>query len=524
MAIGRHFRVWGRPAAIACLLAVVVAANAAASPVSKAKTTRINIRLPYDVNSFDPQVANSDASVMAQRFAYDTLVANVNGKIVPELASKWQVTPTFAKFWLRKDATCSDGSKLTAGDVASTVGRLVDKNTKSPSVRTQLGGYDITAAANNRAGTFTLKLATPYGDLISGIARMAIICHAGLKNPDLLKTRTFGTGPYMLTESVSGDHYTFTKRKGYKWGPDGSSNDQAPDKVVLRVILNETTATNAFLTGGLDVTLAVGPDRARLEKNKSLFKLVVPAQEWNIFLNHREGRPASDVNVRKGLVASIKRSDLAAAMGGQFGRAPDTLLLPDSPCQDPEEVKSIIPYDPNAAKRYFAAAGYQVQGGKLTKDGQPLTLKVLVPSQLSPVADYLVAMWGQQGVNVSPLVAPQSQTDVTTVTGGDWDVSFVTVSNHYPAYISVALMGPPFPTGFNFSAINNATYTKLATEARVQPSQDVCNLWRSASRAIEANADVVPAMYVDVAYFGRKVTFTATSSIYGIYPASLRKT
>ncbi len=51
-----------------------------------------------------------------------------------------------------------------------------------------------------------------------------------------LATATAGTGPYELTEAAPGDHYTYTKRDGYTWGPDGATTDDKglPDTVVVQ--------------------------------------------------------------------------------------------------------------------------------------------------------------------------------------------------------------------------------------------------------------------------------------------------
>ena len=66
---------------------------------------------------------------------------------------------------------------------------------------------------------------------------------------------TEGSGPYVLTSSVRGVRYIFTARKGYNWGPNGwsTSDNGVPQTITIEIIANGTTATNTFLTGGIQI-------------------------------------------------------------------------------------------------------------------------------------------------------------------------------------------------------------------------------------------------------------------------------
>jgi peptide/nickel transport system substrate-binding protein len=503
------------------------AAAGAATSGRSASSTSITIRMPFDATSLNPATASgSDGGEELLRFAYDGLVANVNGKIEPFLATKWVSTAKATTFTLAKGITCSDGSTLKPSDVAAYIAYVVKKSTGSPNVNSWLGGPGVKVQANDAAGTLRIQPQSPYGDLLSGIARMPIACPAGFNDPKKFSTGTFGTGPYVMSQSIPGSQYSFTKRSGYTWGPNRTNNNAAPDNVTLKVITDETTATNAFLAGQLDVTNANGPDLSRLESTNNIFQSILHAQEWNIAINHGTGHAGSDPNVRKGLVAAVNLNDLAKAIIGKSGQEPASLQLPGSACYDAAQVASSLPhYSTAQAMKYFAAAGYTMQNGSLSKDGTQLKVKVMVPSNIAPAADFLQAAWSKVGVKVDTVVAPQSQTDGVTQagTGGDWDIGFITVSSSYPSYIYIALTGPPPPNGFNFSGIDNPVYTKLATAAREKPTQSVCAAWKTANRAILKAADWWPMAYLDTGWFAKKgISFLASPTLYGIYPSTLK--
>ena len=125
-----------------------------------------------------------------------------------------------------------------------------------------------TVTANNGTRTVTVTTNTPQPFMIQGLALVQLVCSKGLANRSILDHGTDGTGPYKLTGAVPGDHYTFSVRKGYTWGPGGATTAVSglPAKVTVKVVTNETTAANLLLTGGLNVASIGGPDRTRLNK------------------------------------------------------------------------------------------------------------------------------------------------------------------------------------------------------------------------------------------------------------------
>jgi peptide/nickel transport system substrate-binding protein len=514
------------------ILAVTFGASGAVSAPSKSgAATTLNMRISSAPPNLSPALhGQEDDPLLIMRFVYDSLVANDNGKIIPYLATKWsQPTPNSLKFWMRPGVTCSDGSKLRATDVAATVAYFSDPATHSVANTFIFNQPTATAVPNNAAGTVTITYPKPNPDGLYAIARMPVICAAGLKDPTKLNTQAFGSGPFVLTKSVPGSSYTFTKRNGYTWGPNGDTTKAAgfPARVVLQVVQNDTTASSAFQAGQLQVLYERGLEQPKVD-TKKVFKTVQPVQVHLMMINQASGHPGSGANVRKGLVASLGRGALTRVFLGGNGRTANKILLPDSPCQPPAGSKNPIPpFNTSEAAKAFAAAGYTLQGGKLMKNGEQLTInaQIIQAAYGGAVADYLTSVWGAMGIKVNAVVAPGSQV-IATITGTtNWDIAFSTFSTHYPSYLNSFLQGPPRPAGFNFMYVTNAQYTNFANQALAKPATtDACKLWTAAYRSVLQQLDMIPIAYADTSWYGKGVTFKVTSAMFGIFPSSLRVT
>ena len=91
-----------------------------------------------------------------------------------------------------------------------------------------------------------------------------------------------GTGPYMLTDFVSGNSNVYTKNEGY-WDKDkiGGQDYKLPfiDKITYRTIKDEATYITALRTGKLDILESI-----RWQNVDSL-KKSAPQLKWNRWLN-----------------------------------------------------------------------------------------------------------------------------------------------------------------------------------------------------------------------------------------------
>ena len=81
-----------------------------------------------------------------------------------------------------------------------------------------------------------------------------------------------GTGPFTLTDYVPGNSHTYSKRPDY-WDKEkiGEAEFKLPfvDKVVYRIIRDDSTRITAFRTGKLDILETLGWENMESLKKSS---------------------------------------------------------------------------------------------------------------------------------------------------------------------------------------------------------------------------------------------------------------
>ena len=454
-----------------------------------------------DPGSLDPATAVNGSTNLLLSFTYDTLVhTDKDNNIVSGLATKWDVTPNSVKFSLDEDATCSDGSPLTATDVAKSINHVVDPKTKSPLVGVLIPA-DVSAKADDAAHTVTLTTKSPSQFLLQSTVVIFIVCGKGLTDPSILAKQTSGSGPYQLVESSPDDHYTLKVRSGYSWGPGGSSTSDkgVPAEVVLKIVTSESTAANLLLAGDINAASFVGTDRARVENAPGVIKSLDPAGNDDLFFNQAPGRPGSDPAVRKALSQGVDLEKLAQVTTQGHGlKSTGLATLSPRPCRVDSVTGHLPTYDVAAAKAGLDAAGWSAgRNGIRSKNGKKLALTILYNSDYGAGyqagAEYLASAWKELGVATNLKSTATAAFSDALFKTGDWDVSDVPLGLSLPSQFVGYLSGPPVPQGSNFAHIDNASYVDLAKKAGATPlSEGGCKVWAQAESALFDDYDILP--------------------------------
>jgi peptide/nickel transport system substrate-binding protein len=477
-----------------------------------------------DPGSLDPQVNLTAILVQLNRFAYDSLVSvKDDGSIAPQLASSWKTDGTTLTLQIRDGVTCADGTAFTAQTAADNINWVADPKHQSQ----YLGVYLPPGASASAAGsTLTIKLAQPVPFVLNGLANLSMVCPNGLKDRSILKSRTDGTGPFVLSRAAVGSEYVYTVRKGYAWGPDGAKTSAhgTPAKIDVKVIANDTTAANQLLAGqlnGATIKGATDADRlagAGLDFHKQLS--IVGEQSYN----HAAGHPTSSADVRMALTQALDLADLQKVLtSGQGEPATELAVTPPAACPG-NSVKGAVPeQDVDAANAALDRAGW-VKGadGVRTKDGQKLTLRFDYVTLLGPgasaAAELAASAWKAIGAEVK--MKGITITDFTSVAiNGGWDVLWVPFNGSSPDQLVSILSGTPAPKGNNFAAIDNADYQSHVAKALAAGGTKGCPDWLAAESALFKAADLVPFANLVVKTFAKNATFDMAGNI---VPTSIR--
>jgi peptide/nickel transport system substrate-binding protein len=517
----------------ACAAATLLAACSGSDGPSGSKGSgavvdgaTFTMALTSDPGNLDPQASAAGNLYQQSWLAYDSLV-NLTGdnKVVSGLASSWKVEGKQVVLTLHKGITCSDGSPFTPDDVVKNVTYVADPKNKSPFLGTFLPAGS-TASGDAAAGTVTITTPAMSPFVLEGLASIPMVCAKGLHDRKSLAHATDGTGPFQLTEAVSGDHYTYTKRAGYTWGPDGASTAAkgTPAKVVIKIVQNQTTTANLLLSNALNAAYVPGADAKRLTA-AHLFEAHALSLQGEMWFNQAKGRLGTDVAVRKALTQALDLEQLRKVLTSDDGAPPTSLAVAAPAACGGNSVQGAVPaHDVAAAKKLLDDDGWTVGAGAIrSKGGKQLALSFLYNTGLgaggSAAAELAVQMWKAIGAKVT-LKAQDDTAAVQTLFGsGDWDIAWLTVNVNSPDQVVPFASGPAVPNGNNFAHIANAAYTAGVSKAATVQGTAGCPQWLAAEANLFKDADVIPFANQVRTYFGKKAKFDVVG---WLVPTSIR--
>jgi len=353
---------WGWGWGCALLLAFATQLAAAAE---------LRIGLSADVTTLDPHFVAAAPNLTVQQHIFEGLVRiDERGRVTPGIAASWTTPdPLTWELKIRPGVKFHDGSDLTLDDIVYSLERPL-------AIKGSPGGYatyvrPIVAKQIVDKHTLRLKTATPYGPLLQDLAHVLIVSKrvaARADGPDFDSGKAaIGTGPFKLVKFARGDRVQLARNDAY-WG--GKPEWEA---VSLRILPNDPTRTAALLSGDLDAIENVPTaDLARLKKSAG--HRLAQTVSWRTILLHldqsrtpppgvtdKSGKPLAanpfkDVRVRQALSRAINRQAIAERVMEGLALPAGNVVSPSVIGHDPAVKPD--PYDPEAAKKLLAAAGY----------------------------------------------------------------------------------------------------------------------------------------------------------------------
>lgn len=142
-----------------------------------------------------------------------------DNKPQPRLADSWEWTdPKTLVFKLHPGVKFSDGTPFTAADVKGSIERYIGWGA---ALKTVLAPIKSVAATDDL--TVTITTSAPNGPLLSVLSLVRIGQGRYSHTDTTIQADTdywakpIGTGPFVISEYVANDHFTFTRNDGY-WG------------------------------------------------------------------------------------------------------------------------------------------------------------------------------------------------------------------------------------------------------------------------------------------------------------------
>ncbi len=322
--------------------------------------------------------------------------------VVPWLAESYEESPDHLTytFKLKKDITFSDGKPLTGEDVIFTFKAQLNPLVDGASQRQTVEMVKNVELVNGDKHIVKFTLSRAYFKALLSISDIQIMAKhvsdpEGLtdkysfdeckdlptaqKNPSMKKFADWfnsqdmvrnpkyliGSGPYIFEKWETGQNVHFVRNKNY-WNKDGKFGTNYPEKIIARVIQDQSAATVSAKNKEIDLMYVVKPaDFVNEMRDPEQFDLkkADPYEPVFTYLAYNQLNPLfSDSKVRWALSYCVDRKTLIDKI--QFGLA--------KPIQCPvyfEDKKHYnsdlpeIPFDIEKAKQILNEAGWKDSDG-----------------------------------------------------------------------------------------------------------------------------------------------------------------
>ncbi|MGH2587037.1 MAG: ABC transporter substrate-binding protein [Dehalococcoidia bacterium] len=307
----------------------------------------------------------SGASIVAIVYSYlarTSLLVPEQG-ILPELATAWEQAPDQVTtiFKMRSDAMVHENSRgvpvrpIDAEDVKLSFERVGNPQAAANGFSWVNRWVDRFEAVDKT--TFKVVTKEPYAWTMNNIGNnlySAVVPREWLTNADLKKW-AIGSGPYMLQSLEEGAQWAAVRNPNF-W----ESGKPYIATRSTRIFADQTTYRTAFTTDQLDAYSATNSDEAKelLKSRKDAQHHQDPSLGFESFWMNTRVEPFGDPRVRRAIRRAVNPEEYIQLItrGDGVIIGPVTYALKDYTLPV-DEVKRLLPYNPQEAKQLLQAAG-----------------------------------------------------------------------------------------------------------------------------------------------------------------------
>ena len=354
-------------------LVLLIALGACAGPPSGASSDRPARILTGAATSLDPAVQGEAASAAISAQLFESLTTfDANLELRPALAESWSFSEDGRQitFRLRSGLAFSDGSPLRASDVVRSWLRIIDPRAPSPlsvlaldieGAQAWLSGQapdssTVGVRADDGAGTVTVDLVRPASDfpnIVSGPVFGIVPPGVGDDPAALAPGDDFvASGGYVLT-GETGSGLTLTANPRY-W-----AGEPAIRTIELVTDLGGRSEVAAFEADELDYAPIGGFDAAWIAYDETLGPQLreVGSLSTQYYGFDTKQPPFDDPRVRQAFGQAVDWRRIAALAASDGSVEPANSMVPPG-IPERSDRDFLPPYDPDAARRLLADAGY----------------------------------------------------------------------------------------------------------------------------------------------------------------------
>ncbi len=283
-----------------------------------------------------------------------------SGNFIPKLATSWDVAADNLSivFHLRQGVKFHDDTDFNADAVKKNLDYKMDPMNNYVWFASDLDTIKSVDVIDTN--TVKINLTQPDSALFSVLTYLSgyMISPASLEQgADYLNTHAVGTGPFMLSEFVPGDHITMVANPNYyEMDADGKPLPYL-DKIIYRIMKDDSVKTANLQSGDIDAVdynLTVNSTK-QLQDMEGITTIMSPyAQTYFVAFNQNDPM-LSNVKVRQAISYAVNRDELmdtvfeGLALVEPFDALPEQWFYSDY---------TPYKYDPDKAKQLLSEAGY----------------------------------------------------------------------------------------------------------------------------------------------------------------------
>ena len=303
----------------------------------------ITIALSEEPPQLDSTRSTDAVSFVVLAHTMEGLIAyDQNDQLTPGAAERWEIRDDGATFWIREEATWSDGQPVTAHDFEFAWKRVLDPDTAAEYAFIL---YPIKNAEAVNQGNLPKEMLgvravtdlvlevdferpTPYFDKLVAFNTYFPVREDFFESTNGRYGADAGmllsNGPYILTEWIHGASMLWNKNP-YYW----NSEKGLLDEIVTAYITNDANANlNLFKDGQIVQTGLTAPMLPTAMEQRWQIDRFMDGTLFFLEFNHREGRITDNLNFRKALYLAQDSSELVYKVLKEASYLPAESLFP----------------------------------------------------------------------------------------------------------------------------------------------------------------------------------------------------
>ncbi|MBZ0237380.1 MAG: ABC transporter substrate-binding protein [Deltaproteobacteria bacterium] len=487
---------WLRLLPIALVAYVAVVSMACEPRQRRTPDDTLVVLFESSAKTADPRYAASSYDAKVSRLVAPGLVTVDSADMAPrpELAESFeQVDELTWRVTIRADARFSDGTPVTAEDVAWTFGTVIAKGSDSLWHKGFSERFKAVVAEGTRTVRFELHqpLATFLTDLDMGI----IARHGADPNGRYPGGRVLGAGPYRV-EEISGQRVVLRANPHWHGGQPGiptiviKNVRDAAARLIMLAGGSADLSQNAFRYDLIDDVLA----RERVREVRH------PSNILTYMMLNNEDAILKDARVRRAIALALDRETLIRQKFAGRAVLATSLLPPSHWCYT---ATPQIPHDLAAAMKLLDEAGYPDPDGPGGRPRFTLVYKTSADQFRVAIARVIASQLGKVGIAVD--VRPfEFATFFADIKKGVYQIATMQTSDItepdllYTYFHSSRIPTPADPNANNRWRYRNALVDERTEQGRrVSKREERIAIYADVQRQLAEDLPIIPLWHED---------------------------